>query len=70
MSDLDLLVLGITETINLQLEGGEGGRQSNGAGASDTVLGIADTQIPGVVANLMESNPNIDPNGDGILGNG
>ena len=67
MTDLDMLVAGVIETIDLQLNDV---RQSNGAGASDTVLGIADTQIPGVVANLMESNPNIDPNGDGILGNG
>ena len=66
MTDLDLLVAGVIETIDLQLNEDQldDGRQSFGAGASDNVLAIADTQIPGVVANLIESNPNI----DGVIG--
>ena len=59
MKDLDMLVAGITAKVEFQLTEG---RQSGGAGdgASDRVLDIASIQIPGVVENLIESNPNID----------
>ena len=58
MTDLDMLVAGVIETIDLQLNDV---RQSNGAGASDKVLEeIAGDQIMSVVMNLVGSNPNID----------